>query len=121
MPQIPEVEQVVAKEAIKAPVEEESKVNVLNDWTEIKPPAEQEWEVLVRAGEKEVLTTQDYERWIQGRQLKLERGDSSDEEIRDISTEKQFLKSIYPKVELDLIQKLLEKHATFIEVNDALG
>jgi hypothetical protein len=37
-----------------------------------------------------------------------------------MENEAAFLMSIYPKVEMTLVQKLLEKYDTFEEVNEAL-
>jgi hypothetical protein len=53
------------------------------------------------------LIWDDFERWREGKQLKLERGDSSDDEARNINVEQDFLKSIYPRVDESLIHKLL--------------
>jgi hypothetical protein len=47
----------------------------------------------------------------------LERGDSSEEEVRDLANEKSFLRAIYPRV----AESLLNTFTTFLEVNDVLG
>jgi hypothetical protein len=51
----------------------------------------------------------------------LERGDSSEEEVRDLANEKSFLRAIYPRVAESLIHYLLNTFTTFLEVNDVLG